>query len=422
MPFECEPQKLVYGGEALGHYRGQPVLVPRALPGERLEVEEVRTAKGVLRARPLRVLTPARERVNPPCPYFGRCGGCHYQHFAPERQTEVKREILRESLRRIGKIELKSEILVHQASPWGYRNQAEFKAAARPDGEVELGFFESESHRVCPVDACLILSPRLNSLLKELRGGEWSGRLASCQEIYLLADDRDERVLLTLRGVLSREEGAALAKDILSRLPAVATAVIERGAQINVFGQGAVTYSVGGFQYRVSPGSFFQSSRFMLPKLVEAVTKDEGGDLALDLFAGVGLFSLPLAHKFGQVMAVEINPRSIGDLEANANAQRISNVRASAQSTYDFLRRFARSGPDLVVIDPPRAGVGGKTLELLAALRPQRINYVSCHPPTLSRDLGYLVTQGYRLNSVEMFDFFPQTFHIESLTRLTQQF
>src|SRR5712692_9316862 len=141
MPFECSPQKLVYGGDALGHYRGRPVLMPRALPGERVEVETVRTAKGVVHARPLRILEAAPDRVEPPCPYFGRCGGCQYQHLEPAKQADAKREILRETLRRIGKIAWQGEIPLHAGPVWNYRTPALLKVALPPDARAALPFF-----------------------------------------------------------------------------------------------------------------------------------------------------------------------------------------------------------------------------------------------------------------------------------------
>ncbi len=390
------------------------MLVPRALPGERVEVEEVRTAKGVVHGRPLRILEAVPERVEPPCPYFGRCGGCQYQHLRPELQTAAKREILRETLRRIGKISWDVEIPVHAAHPWNYRNQAQLKVALQPDGKVRLGFFEAESHRLVSIDACLIVSPRLNAIL-------------------VLADDRDEEVRMTLRGSFNAtarafgdEGGSELAEECLRLLPGVRSVAIERGRAFRVLGKPALAYAVGDFRYQISHGSFFQASRFLLPELVAAVVTGGGVDaasphrdtLALDLFAGVGLFTLPLARGFGQVIAVESNPRSAADLAANAQAHGLSNVRAVGQSAFDFLRRFARAEPDLAVLDPPRAGVGMPTLELLAGARPKRIHYVSCHPPTLARDLAYLVERGYQLESVELFDFFPQTFHIESVVKM----
>jgi 23S rRNA (uracil1939-C5)-methyltransferase len=440
MPFEFSPQKLVYGGEALGHYQGQPVLVPRALPGERLEVEAVRTAKGVLRVRPLRVLEPAPERIEPPCPYFGRCGGCQYQHLAPAHQIAWKKEILRETLRRLGKIVWEGEIVVHAAEPWNYRNQAQLKVGRGPDGRLALGFFEAESHRLFPVDVCLILSPHLGLILAELSRPEWLDRLATCREIELLADDRDERVMITVRGDFDRVAAEALAEDFLRRLPGVATVAVERGRAWSSFGQPALTYRVGEFEYRISPGSFFQASRFLLPELVRAVVAPGVGDgcspspaaaresvsspleqgrLALDLFAGVGLFTLPLARRFAQVVGVEANSTSAADLAANAETQGLKNVRTVAETAFDFLRRFAQVEPDLVLLDPPRAGVGSSALKFLAGPRPRRIHYVSCSPPTLARDLAYLIARGYRLASLDLFDLFPQTFHIECLARLS---
>jgi len=441
--FEFSPQKLVYGGEALGYDDGRTVLTPRALPGERLEVEEVRVAKGVVRARPLRVLAAAPERVDPPCPYFGRCGGCHYQHLAADLQPAAKREILRETLRRIGKLAWEAEIPVHAAQPWSYRNQAQLKVGARPDGSVALGFFEAESHRLFPVDECLILSPRLNANLAELRRPEISLRLAGAHEIELLADDRDDQVMITLRGRFESHEFHesqaidSLAHDLLARLPgaiSVAVESIECRSKLKVYGQPSLVYRVnsgrmGEFGYRVSPGSFFQASRFLIPELVSAVAaydaRNERG-LALDLYAGVGLLSLPLARSFEEVVAVEANRTAAADLAANARAHGLANLRAVNQSVFDFLRRFARGTPDvvvpeLVVLDPPRAGLDARILKLLAEFRPQHITYVSCHPPTLARDLRYLAAHGYRLTAVELFDFFAQTFHIEALARLDQE-
>jgi 23S rRNA (uracil1939-C5)-methyltransferase len=420
MTFEFTPSKLVYGGDALGHYQGRTVLVPGALPGERVEAEEVRSAKGVLRARTLRVLTPARERVAPPCPYFGRCGGCQYQHLGYEHQREWKREILRETLRRIGKIAWNGEIPVHSAEPWNYRNQAQLKVSRGPGGAIELGFFEAESHRLVPVDTCLILSPRLNEVLAGLRCAEWLGLAGGCREIELLSDDRDEKVMVTFRGDFTPENSAALAQMCLENLPGVTSVTFKSERKSLTEGAPVITIRAGEFEYRVSPGSFFQASRFLIGNLVEAATREVSGKLALDLYAGVGLFTLPLAQNFEQVVGVEGNEGAAADLAANARQHGFKNVRAVAESAYDFLRRFAQAGPDLVLLDPPRAGVGGPSLQLLGRHRPARIHYVSCHPPTLARDLASLSELGYCVNSIEMFDFFPQTAHIECLAKLTR--
>lgn len=427
MPFELSPVKLVYGGDALGHHAGRAVLAPRVIPGERVEVEEVRTAKGVVHARPLRILQASPERIEPPCPYFGRCGGCQYQHLNPERQAAAKREILRETLRRLGAIHWETEIPLHAGPPWNYRNQAQLKVIRGEDGRAVVGFFEAESYRVVPVNACLILSPRLNAILGELRGDAWASRLAACQEIELLADDQDEKVMVVLRGCTApaqprkryRAELEALGRDCLAGLPGVVTVAVEEEKYLKVFGEPAIVYTVGEFRYRISPGSFFQVNRFLVQELTATVTDGESGSTAIDLFAGVGLLSLPLARRFQDVVSVEAEAQAVADLAANAQASGMKNLRAVGDNVFDFLRRCAIREPDLVILDPPRAGVGVDALQLLVRLRPKRLHYVSCNPPTLARDLRFLLDQGYELNSVEFFDFFPQTYHIESLARLS---
>jgi 23S rRNA (uracil1939-C5)-methyltransferase len=420
MPFELTPTKLIYGGEALGHHAGRTILVPRVLPGERAEVEEVRTAKGVVHARPLRILQAVPERIEPPCPYFGRCGGCQYQHLSPELQSTSKREILRETLRRLGRIDWKGEIPLQAGPAWNYRNQAQLKIARQADGRVELGFFEPQSHRVFPVDTCLILSPRLNSVLAELRRPEWAEGLADFREIELFADERDEEVMIALRAEAASAESEQVGRGLLERIPGAMSVALEFSNRFRVLGKPALNYSVGGINYRVSPGSFFQASRFLAPELVSSVTAEETGELALDLFAGVGLFSLPLARRFNRVVAAEANLTSASDLRANAEANGLPNLRVAGETTYDFLRRFAQAEPDLVVMDPPRGGVDAGSLRLLAALGPRRIHYLSCSPPTLARDLNFLVGHAYQLDSIELFDLFPQTYHIESLAKLTR--
>jgi len=443
-PFEFSPVKLVYGGEALGFHAGLTVLAPRVLPGERAEVKEVRRQKGVVHARPLRILEPSRERIEPLCGYFGRCGGCQYQHLPHAAQITAKVEILRETLRRLGKVNWKQPIPAHSGPAWNYRNQAQFKIGKPPDGSMVLGFFEAESNRLIPIDACPILSPRLNALLATLGSEPWINALASGREVELFSDDRDEKVMLTIAGSWNAQEAETLARKCLAELSGVATVAVVQDASVRVFGEAHFIYRVGEFTYRISPTAFFQSARFLLPELVAGVVapgfspadaglspcsgqalkagstllKQEAGEVAIDLFAGVGLFTLPLARRFEQVIGVEANPQAATDLVANGRAVPGNRIRAVAATAFDFLRRCAQMEPELVVMDPPRTGVGAAALKLLVALRPKRLHYVSCSPPTLARDLGFLLQHGYRLDSLELFDCFPQTYHIESLARL----
>jgi len=418
--FEFSPVKLVYGGDALGFHAGRTVLAPRVLPGERAEVEEFRRQKGVIHAHPLRILDAASERVEPLCPYFGRCGGCQYQHLAYAAQVAAKVEILRETLRRVGQVKWEAPIPAHSGPEWNYRNQAQLKIASPPGGAPGLGFFQAESNRLIPVDACPILSPRLNELLAVLRSEPWISALAYGREVEVLADDRDDRVMLTLAGSWNPQEAEALGARCLAELAGVATVAVTRDANLRVFGEPHLTYRVGECAYQISPTAFFQSARFLLPELAATVTGEESGGVAIDLYAGVGFFTLPLVKRFEHVIAVEAHAPAAADLAANARTAFGKRIRTHGATAYDFLRRCAQMDPDLVVMDPPRAGVGAETLRLLLDLRPKRLHYVSCSPPTLARDLGFLLQHGYRLDTLEMFDCFPHTYHIESLARLSR--
>ncbi len=422
MTFEVVPEKIVFGGAALGHYDGHPVLVPRAVPGERLEVEPVRTAKGMIHARIVRVLEAAPERIEAECPYFGACGGCQYQHLSYDHEVAWKLTVLRETLRRVGGIHWENEIPARTAFPWQYRNQAQLKVGRDSTGEPLAGFFEGETHHLVDVEVCRILSPCLNRTLEELRRRLSPAIVPGCHEIEMMADDRDQSVMLRFHGVVDTRTKEVLAQAILGEMSAVQTVAFEEGGCSLVFGAPALTYRVGDFSYRVSPGSFFQASRFLVPELVAAVTQaareTENAALALDLYSGAGLFTLPLATHFEQVIAVESHDGAAADLAANLREHRCANARPVHQAVFHFLRRYAGPQPDLIVLDPPRSGVGLPALRLLAEIRARRIVYVSCHPPTLARDLASFTRQGYRLETIEMFDFSPRTFHTESLARL----
>lgn len=441
MPYTLEAQKLVYGGKILGHHNGEAVFVPRGLPGELLEVEPRRRAKGVWEAELLRVQQPSPLRIQAPCAWFGECGGCHYQHMSYDAQLESKRAILIETLRRVGGIRWEGPVKVHSAAPMRYRNQAVFKVASRPDGSCELGFYRAESHELISPRECLIISPLLNRIFMRLHEAEWTrpqgsakAKLAGCEEIELRADHVDEKAMMILRGCAPEMETAVLAESLQQAMPAIQKVCFESGGRFACFGPPHFVYAACGFVYRLSAGSFFQASRTLLSSLIESATTlaDAAGGadderaavtagkptVAVDLYAGVGLFTLPLARAFDQVIAVESNPQAALDLRCNISSLGKERVRVVELPVQDFLRRCSQQQPGLVLLDPPRAGAGASTLRALTALRPARIHYVSCHPPTLARDLKSLTASGYTLESVEMFDMFPHTFHIESLVKL----
>lgn len=394
--FELTIEKLVYGGEGLGRADGRVVLAPYVLPGERVLVEPASAKSSLLRAKLREVLTFAEGRVEPPCPYFGRCGGCHYQHASYALQLEAKQAILRETLQRLGKFEAPEEISVIAGEPWGYRNRVQFHTAVSG-----LGYLEAQSHRLCPITHCPIASPRVNEALAAL--------------IAMMHDARWPRFMRSIEVFTNETETQV---NVLESERPVAKRFFEWCAEtIPGFVTGLLDYPAAGFTYRVGSGSFFQVNRFLIDELVRTVIGELSGASALDLYAGVGLFSLPLTQRFSQVTAVESVTSAVRDLRFNAERAGVG-LEIVQSSTEDFLKKL-EVPPDFVLADPPRTGLGKTVVARLADLKPPRITIVACDPATLARDLPGLLAAGYRLERLTMIDLFPQTFHIETVAELS---
>ncbi len=421
-------EKLIYGGDGLAHHDGATVFVPFVLPEETVAVVPTEKKKKFVRGRLEAVLTPSPERIGADCPHFLTCGGCHYQHIPHAAQLRYKEEILRETLRRIGKIDFTGPIVAHASPPWGYRNRARWKVRETgPNDAPEIGYFQADSMALVPVVTCPILSPRLLATLEAVRDLLATGGLpTSLREVEAFADERDDSILLTLTyGKFPKATGDTH-RILRERIPTLASALFQDVSQnrMELIGPGFLTYAVGDFRYRVSHLSFFQVNRFLVGEMAQAVAEAAGtGEVAFDVFAGVGLFSLPLSRQFGRVIAAESNPVAVHDFKANAGApaNRATNkLDIRETDSVDFLRGF-RQKPDCVVLDPPRAGLGPEGTAALRKLGSATIVYVSCEPSTLARDLAVLVAQGYALSVVHAFDLFPQTFHIESMVKLVKR-
>jgi 23S rRNA (uracil1939-C5)-methyltransferase len=417
--FTVRVEKLVYGGEGLGYHSGKPVFVPFVLPGEVVEVFPTEESRKLIRGLPGALQEAAAERIAPQCPYFARCGGCHYQHLDYEKQLALKVSILRETLRRLGKIDFTDEIAVHPSPPWNYRNRIQLRLAPHPaqPETLQVGFHRAGSHALCGVESCPISSPKLNRLIAALNRLSQQHKLPlGLRRVEAFVDDRDETLLLTLAAPRLDFDSAALIELLRTELDALLSIELHETAteRRRHDGLGWIYYQVGAQRLRVSHGSFFQVNRHLLPKLVERVTGGLDGKVALDLYAGVGLFARALAEKFERVVAVESSHHAAADLAANvADAPR---VEPRATTVEEFLQQSPEQC-DAVVLDPPRTGLGRGVADALAELAPPRIIYLSCDPATLARDLQRLLPL-YRLVALELIDLFPQTFHIESLARL----
>ena len=427
-PIELRIEKLVYGGDGMGHHGDHTVFAPFALPGETVMVEPLERRKKFIRGRVASITLPSPERVAPECLHFGTCGGCNYQHMPYEAQLRYKADILRETLSRLGRIVWDGPITTHGSPPFGYRNRAQWKIAPAADGELAVGYFEAGSRRLCPARVCPILSPRLHEALGVFSRLTAAHALpAGLREVEAFADDADEKLLLNLSFEDLDRPLEALANPLRAELAGLESLLIHvhRGDRFELAGPGYLTYGVGAHRYRVGHLSFFQVNRFLLPKFVEIALKDARGRLALDLYAGVGLFTLPLAHRFERVIGVESNAATARDLERNLQASGAASPAARHSDVAAFLARW-RETPDFVLLDPPRAGVPAASLQRLAKLSPPVIAYLSCDPATLARDLGTLVGTKekpgpYLISEVHLVDMFPQSYHLEALVRLTRR-
>jgi 23S rRNA (uracil1939-C5)-methyltransferase len=438
-------EKLIYGGDGLArlpadaHGRGKAVFVPFVLPGEKIEASLTEQKAGFARAQADKILQSSPHRIQPACPYFSRCGGCHYQNAAYQQQLEIKKEILRESLRRTAKLELPFDIAIHPSPPWNYRNRSRLQVQVRP--AFAAGYFKFASHELLPVEECPISSPLINRGIASLWQSGRAGKVPEgVREIEFFANGDDTQLLATVG--CAREARRAAVRDWAEEwrgvMPEIAGVVALRepnpgdrkaGAPEILVAAGAthLTYQTTKAAYRVSAGSFFQTNRSLTDELVKIVTGGQSGQLALDLYAGVGLFSTALGCDFYHVVSVESSQTSTADLAYN-QASNGENVQATAEQ---YLARAENRGhvgkgqgtpnkPDLVVVDPPRSGLGERVARLLVTSGAPRICYVSCDPATLARDLVPLLAAGYRAQQVHLVDLFPQTYHLESVVHLVR--
>lgn len=391
---ELTIDQLVDGGLGLGRYEGIPVFVARSAPGDRLRVRLVDRKPGYGRAEIVEILEPGAGRREAPCKYFADCGGCDLQHLEDALQTRLKAQALLETLRRVGRLEEVPKIRVRAAQPWGYRLRTQLHTEV-VDDEVQVGYHARGSHRLVPVQQCPILVPELEGQLLTL-----ASRLPA---------KPPRRLDLAAGG-----DGAWAVAPVIEGLP-----------------HGTLEMHVGELVYNYDARCFFQGHRGLVEALVEETlgpaTEDPGGELAYDLYSGVGLFSLPLAQRYRRVVAVESDRVAARHARNNARQNKLPHIEVVSQVVERWAREVGsperREGeeplqrPGRVIMDPPRSGLSLEVRQALLRLRPRHLTYVSCHPAALARDLRAL-TRHYRLSSLTVLDLFPQTGHVEAVAQL----
>ena len=436
-------EKLIYGGDGLAHLPadssglGRAVFVPFVLPLEEIEASIIERRSGFARAVATGIVKSSPHRIEPKCPYFGPCGGCHYQHIDYEYQLQVKKEILRETLKRTAKLELELEIQVHRSPPWNYRNRTRLQVQTSP--AFQAGYFRMRSHELLAVTECPISSPLINRGIAQLwQSGHANKVPQGVREIEFFANADDSQLLieLTCKPDTRRAAVRSWAEEICSSMREITGVIAWRespkGAlpeKLITLGADSLIYQTQRAGYRVSAGSFFQINRYLTDELVNIVTEGQSGELALDLYAGVGLFSTALAGDIGHIVSVESSQTSTSDLAYNLPSNGVAVQATTEQylSGAEGKRRVGKGAvlphgtytrPDLAVVDPPRNGLGERVARMVATLGAPRVVYVSCDPATLARDLVVLLASGYRIKELHMVDLFPQTYHLETVVHL----
>jgi len=397
--FETVIERIVPGGVGLAHADERTLFVPLAAPGDRLRVRVERSRGGIGFASIIEIIEASPARVPPPYPDLASAGGADFQHLAYEAQLTAKVEMIRDSLRRVAGVEPPPEMpIVASPDQWHYRSRAEWR---HDPARGALGHVEQGTHLVRDLSEDPLVVPELAKVFSTLRD-----RLA--------------------RGLLSPSQThfrAAVASGVVSIDPPLTdgepTTIVEK---------------IAGEEYAYDARCFFQANRGLLAPLVTEALRQAaptirststggGSDVAIDLFCGVGLFTLPLARRFGQVIGVEADRRAAAFALRNGATAGLRNIRIEPTTAERWLASAHRSygRPSLVLLDPPRTGLSTAAATGIIRMRPSRITYVSCDPATLARDLRRLLASNYTLTGLTAFDMFPQTHHVEIVAHLQRQ-
>ena len=395
-------EKPTYGGECFGRLGdGRAVFVPFTLPGEVVRVRLVEEKRGFARGDVVEILEPSPKRIDPRCPHFTVCGGCHYQHMACKTQQQIKVDVLEDQLQRIGKIDDPPVApLIPSPASWYYRNNIQFHLT--PGGR--LGFQSRRGESVVPVDECHLPEETLGQIwplldMEAIPGLDRIGlRVGAGSEVILTLESSDPQPVELVVG---------LPISVVHNGP---------GGSLVLAGSDHISVEVAGRTFRVSGGSFFQVNTPMAGKMVAHILEGlhfPPGSVAIDAYCGVGLFSAFLAPHVERLIAIEASPSACEDFVVNLDE--FDNVELYEAPTRDVLNHIELA-VDILIADPPRSGMDRDTLDAVKRLRPATLVYVSCDPATFARDAQRLIQGGFKLQKVTPFDLFPQTYHIETIS------
>ncbi len=421
LPPNIKIQRLGIDGEGVGSLEGFTIFVEGALPTETAEIEITERRKTFGRAKLLQILSSSSHRVDPPCPLFGKCGGCQLMHLSYPQQLIAKQTRVQDALIRIGKLDAAVSPCIPSPQPLAYRNKIQLPVS--PQGK--LGLYAKNSHDLVEIDKCYIHCGLGEKVFQSLR----PLMTADVRHVLIKTAVHTNQVLI----ILVTKDAAlqtALAEKIMAAMPEIkgvvqniqpdpTNTVLSKNYHL-LAGQGHIEEILCGLTFKVSPASFFQVNPAQAQKLYQKTLEFAaltGAETVLDAYCGVGTLSLLLAQKAQHVIGVECVPEAIADAKENAQKNNIANVTFHAMAA----EKLSLPSLDVAVLNPPRKGCDKEFLLRLAELAPERIVYISCDPATLARDLSVLHERGYQIKEVQPFDMFPQTAHVETLVQLIRK-
>ncbi len=443
--YDIDINSLGTNGEGVGRYEGFTVFVPGALPGERVKVRIEEAKKSYALGKLLEILRKSSDRVEPICPIYDACGGCQLQHLSYEAQLKAKRQQVIDAISRIGKqTDIFVEPTIGAAVPWNYRNKMQFPIG-REKGNIVIGCFAKGSHRIIDTENCCIQREGNNDIVNAVR------EIVSKLSIPVYDEDSHRGVLRHVVGRVG-EKGDLMVvivtatkqmphekefvKLLRAKLPKVVSihqnvqtyrnnVIMGRDTEL-LWGKPTIKDSIGKLSFHISPRSFFQvnteQADVLYRKAMEFANLS-GGEVVIDAYCGTGTITLFLAQKAGKAYGIEIVKPAILDARKNARDNNVRNAEFIIGDATQVMPRLYKQGiiPDVVVVDPPRAGCTPVVLKTFADMGPQRIVYVSCNPASLARDIAILDDLGYKAVKVQPVDMFPNTSHVECLTKLVRK-
>lgn len=413
----CVIDGLSHNGEGVARIEGKATFVPFTIPGETVDIKIIDEKKSFQRARLLQVLNPSADRVEPPCPYYCNCGGCSYQHVKYPRQLELKRQVVQETLKRIGGIETPVNPVLGMENPWHYRNKVEWHALKKA-GRLVMGYYVNDSRVLMDIGNCLLISPEMQEYSSFIKEHAEALRIPDNCEIIVRQSSASRDLMLIFSGTGASNIDFA---KMLNFREAASIYSIDEGISRLHYGDQTLPENLTGIEYQVSTLSFFQVNHEQTERMLDIIkeyARLESGDTVLDAYCGTGSIALNLARSSRLVVGVEAFKSAVKDAKRNAFNNHITNCKFIKGACEDIVPGLGEHF-NVIVLDPPRAGCNDKLIEAIIKKQPERIVYVSCNPATLARDLAAMAKAKYVVHAVQPVDMFPQTYHVESIVLMT---